>query len=655
MSDALRELLASFVVEVDKAGELAKGNAAVDALKERLTELQEAFKKVKAPAEGAGKAVADVFARAAQQAKKNIESIAALSAFGSARSSSTGFGDAFAAAAARAQAAQPQYGPTRETLQAHQRAEFVADAHPGQQYAPTRDTLNAGRAQMRAAEQAAAAYAQTLRGKLEGAVNAVRAGFNGGGRGGTGKGLIEGLATVRNGFLALGAGAAVASVKHLVDGIGGIGEGAAKLGVTSAQFQRLRVLAAQSDTSVDALGGAFRNLANAAAQPSKGTAAAFGKLGVSTRDANGELKSSNDLFWEVSRALAGVGNETERSALAQDLLGRSAQDLKAIFSSGTDAVDRQRAALAKLGVLSDETIASADEASDMWAGFGLAMMAAAEPLLKLLLPALVSLTKQISTGIEWLGKFLKQTDLVAGGLAILGSYIAVTFLPQLRLMVGLGGGAANVFLGMAGSIGKAALAFARIVAPIIILQDFLVWLRGGKSTFGRSLDAIFGEGASKGVLKALNDIGAAFADVWDWMLGKGQGDKVKALYKEITDSIGLMVHDLLVNLGVRSGKAGLDGYEAYQAEAAKGPQAPLLFDPSGFTAGPGGLLGQAAIPVPGSAPGAQFGPPLPPPAVFNVDNNVTINGMRVEDAKTAAREMEASLGRTNEALVAPYQ
>jgi hypothetical protein len=40
MSNPLRELLAEFVVSVDKAGELARGNAQVDALKAKLGELQ---------------------------------------------------------------------------------------------------------------------------------------------------------------------------------------------------------------------------------------------------------------------------------------------------------------------------------------------------------------------------------------------------------------------------------------------------------------------------------------------------------------------------------------------------------------------------------------------------------------------------------------
>lgn len=612
MSDALRELIASFVVEVDKAGELAKGNAAIDSLKERLAELQESFKKVKAPADQAGRAISDVFTQAARTAARNLSAIGAASAFGG-RADNTGFGAAGAAAAARAEAAMPQFGPTRETL-------------------------NAGRAQMAAAEQAAAAYAKTLRGRLAGAVKAVKDGFAGPSGRPTegGPGLLDQLLTFRNAVLALGAGRAVGAVKHLVDNIGSIGEGAAKLGVTNAQFQRLGVLAEQNDTSVEALGGAFRNLANAAAQPTKETSKAFEKLGVSTKDANGQLKSSNDLFFDVSRGLAGVANETERSALAQDLLGRGAQDLKAVFSSGTEAVDRQRIALEKLGVLSDETIAQADEASDMWAGFGLAILAAAEPLLNLLLPALLDLTKALATGIGWLGKWLKQTDLVSVAITALGGYMALKFIPALRMMITLGGGAEKVFLGMAGSAAKAALSFARAALGLLIIEDFIVFLRGGDSETGRLIEALFGKEGVEVTLKAIADLKHALVDLWNWVTGAGSDGSVARIWQEFGNGITVMINDLLHAVGI--GKGGTNG------------PFKLMEETTTFNAGAGSHL---------NFPGA-YGPPTadgstgsnPGRSVTIGDTNVTITGYSAADSKLIAADLDSTLERNREAIVA---
>jgi hypothetical protein len=489
VSDALRELIASFVVEVDKAGELAKGNAAVDLLKERLTELQDSFKKIKAPAEQASKAIEDVFARAAQTAKKNLQAIASINAFGSGKAETTGWGDAFAGAAARAQAAMPQYGPTRETLQAHQRSEFVADAHPGQQFGPTRETMVAGRA-------AAEAYAQTLRGKLESAVAAVRAGFNGGG--GKGPGLIASLATVRNGFLALGAGFAVRGVKHLVDSIGDISEGAARLGVTTDEFQRMSTYARQNATDVGTLGTAFRTLATSAVDPTTETTAAFAELGVETTNTAGQFKSSQQLFFEVGEALAGVSNETVRTQLAQKLLGRSAMELKPMFAQGTEAFRKQREEMLKLKVLSPELIKSADDMSDSWVVLSAQLMATAGPVLQdTVFPALKSLTEGLSGGVEWLGKMIAKTDLTGVAIAALATGAGwLTFVVIPPLIAGLGGVSAALGV-IAAEVVAITWPILAAVAAFAALYDIVRAIRGKSSYTG---DAVAALGKASGTM-----------------------------------------------------------------------------------------------------------------------------------------------------------
>jgi hypothetical protein len=627
--------LAEFQISVDKAGELAKGNAAVDGLKARLTELQAEFAKVKAPAAAAAKAIREALspddhvrgaiASAAARAR-NSDAIAHLTGGGGAG------GDGFLGAGL---------------------------ARQGPMAGPTRDTMNAGRAQMRAAEQAAASYAQTLRGKLASAVATVRAGFNGGAAGaaGGGPGLIASLATVRNGMLALGVGAAAHAVKSVVDGIGDIREASQRLGVTTDTFQRLRVLAEQNGTSVQSLGTAFRTLANSAVQPTKESAAAFAALGVSAKDANGQFKSTNELFFEVAGALADVGNETERSALAQDLLGRSAQDLKPIFAGGRAEIDKQRKALAAMNVLSAETITQADDLSDSWKAIGPSLLAAAEPLLKLLLPALTDLTAWLVKGITFTAKWLKNTDLAAIGLTALGFVVATKVLPGLQLMVGLGGGLTKSLLGMAGAGAKAALSFLRIALPLLAIEDFITFLRGGDSETGRLLDAIFGKGSAEGTLKALNDMAAAFKSLWQWVLGDGQGEAAKSLFREMSEGINLIINDLLHLIGI--GKGGLNGpLKSGTGEA--GPVDSLISGASslgdslfgGIPGTPAYEATHGSIPAP---PSGQYGPPtasgMNGPVTYG-DNIITIHGMRVEDAKVVGDKMEAALERDRNSIEA---
>lgn len=478
----LRSLLASFVIEVDKAGELAKGNAAIDALKGRLGDLQAELNKVRAPAERAGKAI--------QQAL------------------SGGFGATPGLAAALQQTAQSKAASLFGQFGAQQGvSDYASPIGPekmGAQFGPTRETLNAARAATAEADAAAAKYATTLRGRLGSAVKAVRDGFGrGGGGGGGGPGLIERLQDFRTQFQLLAGSAAVVGVKRLVDGIGDISEGAQRLGVSTDQFQRLSILAGQNNTSVEALGTAFRNLSNAAVQPTKETEKSFRELGVSTKDASGQFKSANDLFFDTTAALAGVTDETKRNALANDLLGRSALELKPLFANGTAAVNEQRKALASLNVLSKDTITQADGISDTWKTLPLLFLTAAEPLLKLLLPALAQLTEWVVKGTEAFGKFLKQTDFVSVALTALGVAMIWKVIPALQLMIGLGGGVSASLLGMAGAAARATLAFLAWAIPIAIIEDFLGFLRGDESAIGEALDTLFGKGASTAVIDAL--------------------------------------------------------------------------------------------------------------------------------------------------------
>ena len=594
MSDALRELLASFVIEVDKAGELAKGNAAISALKERLAELQESFKKVKAPAEGTAKAVSDVFSRAAQTAQRNLQAIAASQLGG--RADNTGFGA------------------------------VGASGLGSKQVGPTRDTLNAGRAQMAAAEHAAAAYAQTLRGKLAGAVDAVRAGFNAP-SGGKGPGLIATLATVRNGMLALGAGAAIHGVRRLVDGIGDIREASQRLGVTTGTFQRLRVLAEQNGSSVEALGTAFRTLANSAVQPTKESAAAFTKLGVSTKDANGQFKNTNDLFFEVAGALADVSNETQRSALAQDLLGRSAQGLKPIFAGGRAEIEKQRKALAAMNVLSDETITQADDLSDSWKLVGPSLLAAAEPLLKLLLPALTKLTESLSKGVEVVGKWLRTTDLASGAVTLLGAAFVTKLLPGMRLMIGLGGGVTKTLLGMTGAAARAALSFFAWAIPLALIEDSIGFLMGNDSIIGKTLDKLFGTGASAAVIEAL-------AKAWDL---------VASSMKRVGKMLG--IYNLSDEDKAQAAKADATWEGSNFQRLAQGAAGGLsgIGNAGGF--GAGGMMPGMYMPTPAAAPAS----------VTVGDNNITINMSPSATASDVGREVSSALdARDRDSLQSSY-
>lgn len=92
----------------------------------------------------------------------------------------------------------------------------------------------------------------------------------------------------------------------------------------------------------------------------KGSAAyadAYKKLGVSVTDANGELRNSNDVYWDCIDALGSIQNETERDALAMQLFGKSAQELNSVIEAGSEAFKELGAEAEQMGfILSEDAV-----------------------------------------------------------------------------------------------------------------------------------------------------------------------------------------------------------------------------------------------------------------------------------------------------------
>ena len=113
-----------------------------------------------------------------------------------------------------------------------------------------------------------------------------------------------------------------------------------------------------------ALGKNTKSMA-AAQSGSKAYAEAYQKLGVAVTDANGNLRSSEDVFWDCIDALGKVENETEADAIAMQVFGKSARDLNPLIEIGSkgfrDFADEAHEAGA---VLSGDTLNSLGEVDD---------------------------------------------------------------------------------------------------------------------------------------------------------------------------------------------------------------------------------------------------------------------------------------------------
>ena len=76
----------------------------------------------------------------------------------------------------------------------------------------------------------------------------------------------------------------------------------------------------------------------------------FDELGISVRDSNDQLKDSDTLFLEVADGLKNMENSTRKTALAQELLGRSGVTLMPLMKAGAEGIREMRQEANDLGI-----------------------------------------------------------------------------------------------------------------------------------------------------------------------------------------------------------------------------------------------------------------------------------------------------------------
>lgn len=169
------------------------------------------------------------------------------------------------------------------------------------------------------------------------------------------KGAAIGLAAVAAGFIAISK--AAKKFSEVTDRVDKLSQ---KIGISREAFQEWDFILSQSGASVEGLQMSMKTLTRAADEANQGVATysdSFDRLGISVTDANGNIKDSEILFNETFTALSNLESETERTALASELLGRSATELAPAFNAGSEAIEDMRQQAHDLGlVMSDDVI-----------------------------------------------------------------------------------------------------------------------------------------------------------------------------------------------------------------------------------------------------------------------------------------------------------
>ena len=242
-------------------------------------------------------------------------------------------------------------------------------------------------------------------------------------------GISAGTAAVAGGFAAVAA-AIVKTEKALIDMTKEAAEGAKEIetfasitGQSEQQVQQMQYASEKLGVSYDRVRDSLKEITNKMQEAENGsadTAAAFDKLKVSLRGQNGELRDAQDVFLDVIDALGNVENQSERDALAMDLMSESAQELNPMIEAGRETIQQYAQAASDMGlVLEEDELKALTEVQSAFYDLEQQQKATKNQLAAEFAPYLESFYNDATEGIATLGDTLEESGIVTAFGALL--------------------------------------------------------------------------------------------------------------------------------------------------------------------------------------------------------------------------------------------
>lgn len=219
-----------------------------------------------------------------------------------------------------------------------------------------------------------------------------------------------------------------------------------KTGVAVAEVAGLKLAFKQGGVEGDALTSAMGKLSKNMVAGSD----AFETLGVKTRNTDGSMRSVKDVLYDVADATKDMGDGARKSALLQEVLGKSANDLIPTLNEGSDGMRKMADMAEKLGLsMSSDAAEAADGFNDTLELLGMGLQGIARQTMAQLLPTLNNLT----------GAFL---DTMTKGDAL--SKVSATLAAALKLLFASGVLVVEAFQTVGKTIGAAGAAVVAVMS-----------------------------------------------------------------------------------------------------------------------------------------------------------------------------------------------
>ena len=193
-----------------------------------------------------------------------------------------------------------------------------------------------------------------------------------------------------------------------------------RLGVSVEQMSTLGYVAERTGGDLDMLVTALPKLSKqivAAGDESSKAAGLFKALGVEIKDAEGNLRSADDVLLQVADGFKELQNDTLEQALAMELFGKSGAELLEFLNLGSDGIETMQGRARELGgELSGNTASAAAKFNDLLQDLRTLLAGMGNDILDKVLPPLTQMVTGLIDSYKEGGVAAQAVDTLAGAL-----------------------------------------------------------------------------------------------------------------------------------------------------------------------------------------------------------------------------------------------
>ena len=187
-------------------------------------------------------------------------------------------------------------------------------------------------------------------------------------------------------------------------------------GMTTDSVQELNYMADLTDVSLDRIKDSLKETTNKMQEAATGTGdayEAYKRLKVEITNTDGSLRSAQDVFYDTIDALGEIKNQTERDALAMDLMSESAQELNPLIDLGGEKMRAYAQEAHDMGyVLDKDALKSLQAVDDAYSRLQKTQEGVKNQLAVEFAPYLEEFYGDVTTMVKDGGKAIKDSGIV---------------------------------------------------------------------------------------------------------------------------------------------------------------------------------------------------------------------------------------------------